>query len=72
MLRKNKNDRGLGFRDLYRYNKALLAKQVWRIIKHPDNLWPKFLKELYFPNKNFMEAKCNNNNSWLWKSIIKG
>lgn len=45
-LRKNKNDGGLGFRDLHSYNKALLTKQAWRIIKNLDNLWTKFLKEL--------------------------
>lgn len=70
-LRQNKNDGGLGFRDLHCYNKALLAKQAWRMLINPDSLWTMFPKELYFPNKNLMEAKYNNNSSWLWKNIIK-
>lgn len=49
-LRKNKNDGGLGFRDQHSYNKALLAKQAWKMIKNSDNLWVKFVKKLYFPN----------------------
>lgn len=62
----------MDFRDLQCYNKTLLAKQAWRMLTNPNSLWAKFLKELYFPNKNLMEAKCNNNSSWLWKNIIKG
>lgn len=64
-LRKNKNNGGMGFRDLHNYNKALLAKQVWRILNNPDSLWTNFVKELYFPNKNLMETKSNSNSSWL-------
>lgn len=71
ILRKNKNDGGLGFGDLHSYNKALLAKQAWRILNNPNDLWVKFLKDLYFPNNSFIGPKCNNNSSWLWKSIIK-
>lgn len=37
-LRKNKNDEGLGFRDLHSYNKTLLAKQAWRILNNPNDL----------------------------------
>lgn len=29
------------------------------------------LKSIYFKNTNFRKAKCENNSSWLWKSIIK-
>lgn len=36
-LCKPKWDGGLGFRDLYAFNLALLAKQAWRLVRSPDS-----------------------------------
>lgn len=60
----------MSFRDLHVFNKALLAKQAWRILENPNTLWAKTLKSIYFPNKTFLKAKCTNNCSWFWKSLI--
>lgn len=34
----SQNSWGLGFRSRVEFNKALIAKQVWRIIQYPDSL----------------------------------
>lgn len=45
---------GLGrrcqFQDFAAFNSALLAKQVWRMIKSPSSFWVEVLKGLYFPD----------------------
>lgn len=60
---------GLGFRNLYAFNLAMLAKQGWRLINESNSLVAKVLKAKYFPNCSFMEASFKNEASLCWKSI---
>ncbi|XP_042939580.1 uncharacterized protein LOC122274622 [Carya illinoinensis] len=48
---------GLGFRDLNCFNRALLAKQGWRILQEPTSLVAQVFKEKYFKSGNLMEAR---------------
>lgn len=52
-----KSEKGIGFRDLASFNKALLARQCWRIIRNPHVMWVRILKARYFPNSTFLKAK---------------
>ena len=45
-----KNEGGMGFRNFHSFNLAMLAKQVWRLIKDPNSLCASVLRSKYFPN----------------------
>lgn len=40
---------GLGFRDMYNFNMAMLSRQIWRLIQYPDSLCAQILKPDIFP-----------------------
>jgi hypothetical protein len=67
---RNKNHGGLGFRDTWAFNEALLAKQGWRLITQPESLVAKVYKAKYYPKCSFMEAQIGNGASYTWRSII--
>lgn len=63
---------GLNFRDVGGFNRALLAKQMWRIIINPDSLVSRFLKAIYFKDSVVMLVELGRNSSYLWKSLVWG
>lgn len=65
-----KENGGLGFRNLEAFNTALLAKQSWRMLKHPDSLVAQTIRHKYLRNGLLLEAKTGNRPSFLWKSLI--
>ena len=67
---KSKKNGGLGMRNLQMFNAALLTKQAWRVIKFPESLMARTLKNKYFPNTSFMEAKKSPVASFTWRSIL--
>jgi hypothetical protein len=71
-LTKPKNEGGLGFRDLYGFNMAMLARQGWRMLTNPDSLCARVLKARYFPNTSMLEATASAGISYSWRSILKG
>ncbi|XP_060974267.1 uncharacterized protein LOC133039395 [Cannabis sativa] len=60
----------MDFRDMEDFNKALLAKQGWKILNNPDCLLSKILKALYFPMESFLVAKLGHYGSSIWSSIL--
>ena len=71
-LCKPKEQGGMGFKDLSRFNDVLLAKQTWRFLHDKSSLFYRIFKARFFPNCSIMEATCPSSASYAWKSIIKG
>jgi hypothetical protein len=61
---------GLGLKKFASMNKALIAKQYWRICNHPNLLLTKTLKSKYCPNEDIHPHKPKPHASWIWKSIM--
>ncbi|KAM2832420.1 hypothetical protein COP1_032373 [Malus domestica] len=57
VLCKSKQEGGLGFRDLYAFNLALLAKQAWHFLHNPEALVYRVFKARYFLATDFLEAQ---------------
>jgi ribonuclease HI len=62
---------GLGFRELQKFNIALLAKQFWRLMQCKDSLIFKVFSAKFFPTGNILEASTKTKGSFAWRSILK-
>ncbi|CAN1800751.1 Uncharacterized mitochondrial protein AtMg00310, partial [Linum perenne] len=61
---------GLGFRDFSTFNRALLAKQCWRILTNPNLLLSRVLKIVYFPNTTLLQSNGRGRPSWGWQILM--
>lgn len=52
----SKTQAWMRFRDLVSFNKALLAKQCWRLLKNLDSLVTQILQAKYFPGGTILQA----------------
>ncbi|KAL3730633.1 hypothetical protein ACJRO7_027632 [Eucalyptus globulus] len=71
-LKCRKDEGGLGFKDLIIFNKAMLAKQAWRLSQSPSALWGQILKGIYYPNGDLWQAHIEQRPSWGWRSLLIG
>lgn len=62
---------GMGFRYIQKFNNALLAKQVWRLIHQKDTLLYKVFSVKYFPHGSIMDALVPQKCSYAWRSILQ-
>ena len=62
---------GMGFRELSKFNDALLAKQVWRLIHNKSSLLYRVLQAKYFPHSSILDIRCSPRASFAWRSILK-
>ena len=70
-LAQGRKKGGLGFKDLEAFNKALLGKQIWKLLNKPNLLVSKVLKTKYFPKKSILTCKAQSNASWIWKGLME-
>ncbi|KAK2655862.1 hypothetical protein Ddye_008914 [Dipteronia dyeriana] len=68
----SKEDGGLGFHNLEIFNRALLAKQCWKLIRNPDSLAGKVLRSCYFSDANFLDTKPTSKGSLIWQGMLWG
>ena len=66
---RDKKRGGLSIKDLYAWNKALIAKLVWVIAMKKDVLWVRWVHGHYLKNKNWWDYTSNPDSSWYWKKI---
>jgi hypothetical protein len=67
-----KEQGGMGFRDLYSFNLAMLSRQVWRLLQVPDSLCSRVLRAKYYPNGDILSAVPVAGMSYVWRSILNG
>ncbi|XP_074298011.1 uncharacterized protein LOC141628812 [Silene latifolia] len=61
---------GLGFRDFFKMNQALLGKPAWRLLTSQNCLWARLMQSKYYHGKSFLDAEFGGNPSYTWHGII--
>lgn len=67
-----KKEGDLGFRDLEKFNQALLGKQVWRILQQPQSLVARMLTTRYFSDGNIFTTVVCKKASYAWRYLLHG
>lgn len=69
-MTQTKDSGGLGFKELYHQNYALLAKQLWKFITCPELLVSIILKSKFLAKSFLLDVMVGAITSWYWKSIM--
>lgn len=68
---KPKKQGGLGFKDLYTWNVALMAKHVWNVASDKQSVWVRWIKAVKLKDRNFWDYKIPDSACWSWRIILK-
>jgi hypothetical protein len=66
----SKSTGGLRFRYLIFFNKALLAKQCWRLFQNPDSVTASIPQTKYYPQSSFLDSSLGSRLSFAWNNIF--
>ncbi|KAF5468936.1 hypothetical protein F2P56_013044 [Juglans regia] len=69
LLGSSKDGGGLGFRSMEGFNRAMLAKQGWRLVQRQDSLVAKIFNEKYLKWQFYTAAKLGRSPSLIWRSL---
>lgn len=61
---------GMGFKELRKFNDAMLAKQVWPLVHDKESLFYRVFKAKFFPSGNIFSAQVKSG-CYAWRSILK-
>jgi hypothetical protein len=60
----------MGFKDVKKFNLAMLGKQGWRLMTNPSSMCSWVLKGKYYLTEDFMSARKKKNSSHTWRAIV--
>uniref|UniRef100_A0A803PH97 Reverse transcriptase domain-containing protein n=1 Tax=Cannabis sativa TaxID=3483 RepID=A0A803PH97_CANSA len=65
-----KSEGGAGFTKTAEWNVAALFKYVWAIANKEDNLWVRWIRNVYLKEEEWWRYKAPIQGSWYWKQIV--
>ena len=65
----SKKEGGMNFKDLSKFNEAMLAKQVWHLIHDKESPFYRVFKAKFFPSGDIFSAQLKFG-SYAWCSIL--
>uniref|UniRef100_A0A803PAJ0 Reverse transcriptase domain-containing protein n=1 Tax=Cannabis sativa TaxID=3483 RepID=A0A803PAJ0_CANSA len=61
---------GIDFRKVEEWNLAAMTKYIWAIANKEDNLWIKWVHNVYLKYENWWSYQAPLQASWYWKKIV--
>ncbi|GJT93496.1 RNA-directed DNA polymerase, eukaryota, reverse transcriptase zinc-binding domain protein [Tanacetum coccineum] len=67
---KQKDQGGLGLKDLQKWNEVLIMKHLWNVAAKKDTLWVKWVHVEKLKGRRKWEVDCDSNSSSVWRNLL--